>query len=70
MPPETIACPDCDLVLRVAHNADWKRRCKRRNLDNPAWCLIRQDGATAKEREIALPPLNSALTPLRVVQYP
>jgi hypothetical protein len=61
MPPETIACPDCDLVLRVAHNAagstliydvtDWKRRCKPRNLDIPAWCLIRHDGATAKKEK-------------------
>ena len=61
MPPETITCPDCALVLRVARNAagstliydvtDWQRRCKHRNLDNPAWCLIRRDGAQPKKEK-------------------
>jgi hypothetical protein len=56
---KTIACPDCRLVLRVGRNdagsaqlydvSDWQRRCKRRNLDNPAWCLVRRDGTHPKK---------------------
>ena len=47
MPPQTITCPDCGLVLRVKRNdADstliydvtyWQRHCKRPQRDNPAW---------------------------------
>jgi hypothetical protein len=47
MPLHTIACPDCDLVLRVARNdvgstliydvTDWQRRCKHPHLGNLAW---------------------------------
>jgi hypothetical protein len=54
MNPRTITCPDCGLVLRVSRNdkgssllydvADWQHRCKRVDLDNPAWCLVRRDG--------------------------
>jgi hypothetical protein len=55
MRPKTITCPDCGLVLRITRNdtgstliydvRDWQDRCKRPNLDDPAWCLIRRDGS-------------------------
>ena len=61
MPAETITCPDCGLVLRVARDTtgstllydvgDWQRRCKRRDLDDPAWCLIRRDGTASKKQD-------------------
>ena len=54
MPPQTITCANCGLVVRLDRNdagsaliysvSDWQRRCKRPHLDNPAWCLIRRDG--------------------------
>ena len=60
MPIKTITCPDCGLVLRVARDAtkstllyevgDWQSRCQRRDLDDPAWCLIRRDGARPKKQ--------------------
>ena len=53
---ETIICPDCGLVLREASEADrttlaydvgeWQRRCRRRDLDNPLWCLVQRDGTS------------------------
>jgi hypothetical protein len=61
MPARTITCPDCGLVLRVSRNdtgstllydaSDWQRRCKRIDLDNPAWCLIRRDGTHPKKEK-------------------
>ena len=60
MPIKTITCPDCGLVLRVARDAtkstllyevgDWQSRCQRRDLDDPAWCLIRREGASGRSR--------------------
>jgi hypothetical protein len=54
MSAKTITCPDCGLALRVSRNdtgsaliydvSDWQRRCKRVQLDSPAWCLVRRDG--------------------------
>jgi hypothetical protein len=63
MPTKTIACPDCGLVLQVSpidagstlvyDVSEWQRRCKRLDLDGPAWCLVRRDGTHPKKREIA-----------------
>ena len=60
MPIKTITCPDCGLVLRVARDAtkstllyevgDWQSRCQRRDLDDPAWCLIRREGTSPKKQ--------------------
>jgi hypothetical protein len=60
MPAKTITCPDCGLVLRVTRDAtkstlicdvsDWQRRCKRLDLDDPAWCLI-QRGTSPKKQD-------------------
>jgi hypothetical protein len=62
MPVKTITCPDCGLLLRVAPRddagstllydvRDWQRRCKRVDLDNPAWCLVRRDGTHPKPQK-------------------
>ena len=61
MPARTITCPDCGLVLRVSRNdtgstliydvTDWQRRCKRRDLDDPAWCLVRRAGTYPKKQD-------------------
>jgi hypothetical protein len=58
MPPKTITCPDCGLVVRVLPDAtgtkivydfnDWQRRCKRPDLDGPAWCFVLRDGTSPK----------------------
>ena len=50
-PAKTITCPNCGLVLRVTRDPDgsrliydvkeWKRVCKRPDLGDPAWCLVR-----------------------------
>lgn len=50
-PAKTITCPDCGLVLRVTRSRDatkliydvkdWKLRCDRPGLGDPAWCLVR-----------------------------
>jgi hypothetical protein len=58
---KTITCSDCGLVLRVSRNdagsallydvTDWQRRCTRRDLDKPAWCLIRRDGTYPKKEK-------------------
>jgi hypothetical protein len=55
MPPKTITCPDCGLVLRLTRNEagsalinnlnEWQAHCKRPHRDDPAWCLIRRDGS-------------------------
>jgi hypothetical protein len=54
MSAKTFTCPDCGLVFTVVRDktgstllydvGDWQRRCKRRDLDDPAWCLIQRDG--------------------------
>jgi hypothetical protein len=59
MPTKTITCPDCGLVLRVCCNhagstllydvSDWQGRCKRFDLGNPAWCLVRREGTHLKK---------------------
>jgi hypothetical protein len=59
MPTKTITCPDCGLVLKVVRGvakstvlydvSDWQRRCKRLDLDDPAWCLIQRDGTSPKK---------------------
>ena len=61
VPAKTITCPDCGLVLRVSRNdagstliydvGDWQRRCKRLDLDDPAWCLVRRDGTHPKKQD-------------------
>ena len=72
MPPHTIAaCPDCDLVLRVARNdlgstliygvTDWQRRCKHPHLGNLAWYPTRWHAS--KEREVARSRARSARLP-------
>ena len=48
-----ITCPDCGLVLRVRDDgvviifnyavSEWQRRCNRRNLGDPVWCLLERD---------------------------
>ena len=58
-PPKTITCPDCGLVLRVSRNdagstllydvVDWQCLCKRLDLDDPAWCLVRREGTHPKK---------------------
>jgi hypothetical protein len=50
MPPKTITCPDCGLVLRVLPDAtsttvtydinDWQRRCTRLDIESPSQCLL------------------------------
>ena len=59
MHAKMITCPDCGLVLRVSRNdsgsnllydvSDWQRRCKRVDLESPAWCIVRRDGAHPKK---------------------
>jgi hypothetical protein len=59
MPVKTITCPDCGLVLKVVRGvakstvlydvSDWQRRCKRPDLDDPAWCLLQRDGTSPKK---------------------
>jgi hypothetical protein len=53
---KAIICPDCGLPLRVTREAsgstftydlgDWQQRCKRVDLDHPAWCLLQRDGTS------------------------
>jgi hypothetical protein len=49
MAAKTITCPDCGLVLQVVGSQviydidEWRRRCKRVDLDSPLWCLIQRD---------------------------
>jgi hypothetical protein len=60
MSTKTITCPDCGLVLRVAHDSTkstllyevgaWESRCQRPDLDDPARCLIRREGARPKKQ--------------------
>src|SRR6516164_10173356 len=50
MAVDSITCPDCGLVVRVTCGAsrsrliydikEWKRRCKRGDVDQPAWCFV------------------------------
>jgi hypothetical protein len=49
---EQIACPDCGFVLTrqmpsysllYALN-EWRRLCRRPELDEPVWCLVLRDG--------------------------
>ena len=45
-----ITCPECGLVLRVRDDgavilfnyamSEWQRRCERRDLGDPIWCLL------------------------------
>ena len=60
----TITCPDCGLVLREARDAnsstftydagDWRRCCKRPNLDSPLWCLVHNHiSSPLKPRKVA-----------------
>jgi hypothetical protein len=61
MPAKTITRPDCGLVLRVVRDAtgtnftydinEWQRRCKRPELDDPAWCLIQRDGMGSEKQD-------------------
>ena len=51
---QTIACPDCGLVLQATDQAcgfnfaydmrEWQRVCARVQLGDPVWCLILRDG--------------------------
>jgi hypothetical protein len=56
MVTKTITCPDCGLVLKVEHLRlvydvdEWRRRCIRTDLDNPAWCLIQRNGTSGTKR--------------------
>jgi hypothetical protein len=56
MASKTITCPDCGLVLKVEHLRlvydvdEWRRRCIRADLDNPAWCLIQRNGTSGTDR--------------------
>jgi hypothetical protein len=56
MGTKTITCPDCGLVLKVEHLRlvydvdEWRRRCIRVHLDNPAWCLIQRNGTSGTNR--------------------
>ena len=53
MSVKTITCPDCGLVLKVVRGvakstvlydvSDWQRRCKRLDLNDPAWCQLQRD---------------------------
>jgi hypothetical protein len=57
-PAKTITCPDCGLVLRVTRSRDatkliydvkdWKLRCDRPGLGDPAWCLVRHSTKPGK----------------------
>ena len=72
-PTKAIVCPDCGLALRVTRDAegstltydfgDWQWRCKRVELDDPAWCLIQRDGSA----KIAAAISNPVCVPLRRV---
>jgi hypothetical protein len=73
-PTKAIVCPDCGLALHVTRDAggsnltydfgDWQQRCKRVELDDPAWCLVQRDGTSAK---VAAPAPHPVRTPLRRV---
>jgi len=70
---KAIICPDCGLPLRVTREAsdstftydlgDWQQRCKRVDLDHPAWCLLQRDGTS----EVAAPETHPVHTLLRRV---
>jgi hypothetical protein len=51
VPPKTITCPNCGLILRVTQRArgsttlmydvnDWQRRCWHTGLGSPVMCLV------------------------------
>jgi len=53
MSAKKTTCPDCGLLLRVKDEeglslnyavTEWRRLCKRRDLGDPAWCLVQHDG--------------------------
>ena len=55
-----ITCPECGLVLRVKDGEEslnltyavreWGRLCARRDLGDPAWCLLQRDGTGARKK--------------------
>jgi len=61
MAVDSITCPDCGLVVRVTCGAsrsrliydikEWKRRCKRGDVDQPAWCFVQRDGTSPTKTE-------------------
>ena len=71
---KAVICPDCGLPLRVTREAsgstlvydlgDWRRRCTRVELDDPAWCLVQRDGTSAR---VAEPVPYPVCVPLRRV---
>jgi len=58
MSAKTITCPECGLVVSVERDAtgtkliydinDWHNRCRRLDLDDPAWCLILRGDASSR----------------------
>jgi len=61
MPGKEITCPDCGLVLRVKDDeeglnlnyfvSEWGRLCARRDLVDPAWCLLQRDRTTLLKKK-------------------
>jgi hypothetical protein len=62
-------CPDCGLVLEVVDErlvydiTEWRRRCKRVDLDSPLWCLVQRDG-TSKPQQ-GCPLIHRCILPSR-----
>src|SRR5262249_13392373 len=54
-------CPDCGLVLRVKCDEEglnlsygvreWGRLCARRDLGDPAWCLLQRDATGPQKKK-------------------
>jgi hypothetical protein len=62
MAVESMTCPDCGLVVRVTcaqrsrliyDVKEWRRRCKRIAVSEPASCFVQRDGTTPKKAEHA-----------------
>jgi len=60
LPAKKTTCPDCGLVLRVKDGeeglnlsyamAEWRRLCTRRDLGDPAWCLLQRDRTSPRKK--------------------
>jgi hypothetical protein len=60
-----ITCPECGLVLRVRDDggviifnyavSEWQRRCHRRDLGDPIWCLLQRDRTSPQKKINRMP---------------